>query len=126
MRCLSRCRRCGVSANAEPARAEEGGVSLRAGAAHLRAVVCLVAAAVVVLALAGCGARGPAAINGAFQNEPIFGDLSARSAKKVAPATAQGLVPLDGTIGTTQTFTETAGTDARGGSAAAQALGSAG
>ncbi|ORE96328.1 general secretion pathway protein D [Stappia sp. 22II-S9-Z10] len=103
---------------------------MRAGAAHLRAVVCLVAAAVVVLALAGCGARGPAAINGAFQNEPIFGDLSARSAKKVAPATAQGLVPLDGTIGTTQTFTETAGTDApgggaRGGSAAAQALGSA-
>ncbi|UOM34666.1 type II secretion system secretin GspD [Acuticoccus sp. I52.16.1] len=81
----------------------------------MRRVACLLAALVCVALFASCSDRGPASINGPFQNEPIFGDLRARHPKKVAPATAQGLVPLDGSVGVTQSYTETAGTDPSGG-----------
>lgn len=68
----------------------------------------LVSACLVAVVLTGCG-NTPAAIDGPFQNEPVFGNLSARSPRAVAPASAQGLVPIDTGVGITQTFGETAG-----------------
>ncbi|WP_420391667.1 type II secretion system secretin GspD [Acuticoccus sp.] len=66
-------------------------------------------ALVAALALAAACARTPAAINGPFQNEPVFSDLAARSPRATAPQTADGLVPIDGGVGVSQTFQETAG-----------------